>query len=280
MKRNIYRRSYHFGESELTLGHKTLIMGILNVTPDSFSDGGRYNAVDAALTHAMQMVQDGADIIDIGGESTRPGHEAVGEQEELERVIPIIEAIHRHAPHIPISIDTYKAKVAHEALTAGAHIINDVWGFKHDPDMAKVAAEFRCPVILMHNRKVHHYDDLIQDMKSDLLESVSIALEAGVKKEQIILDPGIGFAKNIDENLQVMNALDQLVDLGYPMLLATSRKKFIRTTLDVDVQNTIHGTAATVALGIAQGCQIVRVHDVPEIQQTVKMCDAILYPMA
>lgn len=265
------------GEAELALGHKTLIMGILNVTPDSFSDGGKYNSVDVALNRALQMVQEGADIIDIGGESTRPGHQAVGEQQELERVIPIIEAIHRYAPHIPLSIDTYKANVAQEALRTGAHIINDVWGFKLDPNMAKVAAQQQCPVILMHNRKEHQYQHLMNDIKSDLLESVSIALEAGVNKEKIILDPGIGFAKDYTENLQVMKSLDELVNLGYPMLLATSRKRFIRTTLEVDVQDTLLGTAATVALGIAQGCQIVRVHDIAEIKQIVKMCDAIAY---
>lgn len=277
MNINIYQRNYSMGEAELVLGHKTLIMGILNVTPDSFSDGGKYNSVDVALNRALQMVQEGADIIDIGGESTRPGHQAVGEQQELDRVIPIIEAIHRHAPHIPLSIDTYKAKVAQEALRAGAHIINDVWGFKLDPTMAKVAAQQQCPVILMHNRKEHQYRHLMSDIKSDLLESVSIALEAGVNKEKIILDPGIGFAKDYKENLRVMKSLDELVNLGYPMLLATSRKRFIRTTLEVDVQDTLLGTAATVALGIAQGCQIVRVHDIAEIKQTVKMCDAIAY---
>lgn len=277
MNNNFYHRNYSMGDAKLALGHKTLIMGILNVTPDSFSDGGKYNSVNVALTRALQMVQEGADIIDIGGESTRPGHSAVGEQEELERVIPIIEAIHRHAPHVPLSVDTYKAKVAQEALRVGAHIINDVWGFKHDPHLAEVAVQYQCPVILMHNRKEHQYQHLMNDIKSDLLESVSIALESGVSRQNIILDPGIGFAKNYMENLQVMQSLDELVNLGYPMLLATSRKKFIRTTLEVDVQDTILGTAATVALGIAQGCQIVRVHDIAEIKQTVKMCDAIAY---
>ena len=277
MNINFYHRNYAMGQAKLGLGHKTLIMGILNVTPDSFSDGGKYNSVDLALIRALQMIEEGADIIDIGGESTRPGHHAVDEQEELERVIPIIKAIHDHAPHIPLSIDTYKAKVAQEALNAGAHIINDVWGFKHDPKMANVAAEYQCPIILMHNRKEHQYQNLMNDIKSDLLESVSIALDAGVSKENIILDPGIGFAKDYTENIQVMRALDELVNLGYPMLLATSRKRFIRTVLQVDVKGTLLGTAATVALGIAQGCQIVRVHDIAEIKQTVKMCDAIIY---
>ncbi|GGH39554.1 dihydropteroate synthase [Paenibacillus segetis] len=277
MQPTLYNRTYNCGETILTLGKRTLVMGILNVTPDSFSDGGQYNDTERAVQHALQMVKDGADLIDIGGESTRPGHEPVGEQEELERVIPIVEALHREAPGIPISVDTYKSVVAREALKAGAHIINDIWGFKQDPAMSKVAVEFGCPVILMHNRHDRDYTNLVQDVTNDLMASVNIAKEAGVKEEQIILDPGIGFAKNYEENLQVMRALDDLMKLGYPMLLGTSRKRFIRTTLDLPVEDTVLGTAATVAFGIAQGCQIVRVHDVLEIKRSVKMCDAILY---
>lgn len=277
MQPTIYNRTYNCGETTLTLGERTLVMGILNVTPDSFSDGGRYNDTERAVQHALQMVKDGADLIDIGGESTRPGHEPVGEQEELERVIPIVEALHREAPSIPISVDTYKSVVAREALQAGAHIINDIWGFKQDPAMSKVAVEYGCPVILMHNRHDRNYTNLVQDVANDLMVSVNMAKEAGVKEEQIILDPGIGFAKDYFENLKVMRALDELMKLGFPMLLGTSRKRFIRTALDLPVEDTVLGTAATVALGIAQGCQIVRVHDVLEIKRTVKMCDAILY---
>lgn len=277
MQAQIYKRSYSCGETTLTLGERTLVMGILNVTPDSFSDGGKFNTLERAVVHAHQLVADGADIIDLGGESTRPGHEPVGEQEELERVIPVIEALHREMPHIPLSIDTYKARVAEESLKAGAHILNDVWGFKHEPNMAKVAAAYDCPVILMHNREDRNYRDLLKDIEADLLDSVSLAKQGGVKAEQIILDPGIGFAKDHQENLKVMGALDRLVGLGYPMLLGTSRKRFIRSVLDLSPDEVVHGTAATVALGIAQGCQIVRVHDVKEIKQTVRMCDAILY---
>lgn len=272
-----YKRSYQMGEASLTLGERTLIMGILNVTPDSFSDGGRYNQVDHALQHAREMLLDGADIIDIGGESTRPGHKPVTEQEELARVIPIVERLHREMPQVPLSVDTYKAQVAEEALRAGAHVINDVWGFKAEPRMAQVAAEFGCPVILMHNRQDRAYGDLMNDVAADLLESVELARKAGVSDERIILDPGIGFAKNYEENLKVMANLDQLTELGFPLLLGTSRKRFIRTALDLPVDEVIMGTAATVALGIAQGCQIVRVHDVKEMKKTARMCDAMLY---
>ncbi|MUG48186.1 dihydropteroate synthase [Paenibacillus woosongensis] len=277
MQPTLYRRTYQCGETELKLGERTLIMGILNVTPDSFSDGGRYNEAERAVAHALEMVRDGADIIDIGGESTRPGHEPVSLDEELERVVPIVEAIHREAPHIPISVDTYKVEVARQSLAAGAHIINDIWGCKADPLMAEVAAEFQSPVILMHNRHDRDYLDLIQDVEADLLDSIEIARRAGVRDEQIILDPGIGFAKDYGENLRVMKELDRLMKLGYPLLLGTSRKRFIRTTLDLPVDELVMGTAATVALGIAQGCQIVRVHDVKEIKQLAKMCDAIVY---
>ncbi|WP_435923281.1 dihydropteroate synthase [Paenibacillus sp. DYY-L-2] len=272
-----FERSYLCGETVLKLGERTLVMGILNVTPDSFSDGGKYNDPDRAVRHALQMVEDGADLIDLGGESTRPGHVPVSEEEELERVIPVVEALHREVPHIPISVDTYKAKVARESLKAGAHIINDIWGFKGDPHMAAVAAEFGCPAILMHNRNDRNYTDLLQDVADDLMDSVRIAKEAGVREEQIILDPGIGFAKDYQENLRVMRELDRLMELGYPMLLGTSRKKFVRTALNVETADqVVFGTAATVALGIAQGCQIVRVHDVKEIKQTALMCDAII----
>ncbi|MHB0883114.1 dihydropteroate synthase [Paenibacillus sp. SEL1] len=273
----LYQRSYRMGDAELTLGHSTQIMGILNVTPDSFSDGGLHYNPEIAVLHALKLVEDGADIIDIGGESTRPGHDPVGVEEELARVIPVIQAIHRIAPHIPLSVDTYKAEVARQALEAGAHIINDVWGFKADPDMARVAAEFDCPVILMHNRHDRNYSDLVTDMLSDLKESIRLALDAGVREEQIILDPGIGFAKDYDENIHAMTSLDTLSQLGFPLLLATSRKRFIRTALDLPVNDVVEGTAATVAFGIAQGCQIVRVHDVAQIKRTVRMCDAMVY---
>lgn len=278
MKPTIYNRTYRLGNhTEITLGERTLIMGILNVTPDSFSDGGLWNHSDRAVEHALRMAAEGADIIDIGGESTRPGHEPVSLDEELSRVLPIIESIHAAAPHLPISIDTYKAEVARRAIEAGAHIINDVWGCKADPEMANVMAAAECPVILMHNRPDRNYGHLTTDIIADLKESIKLALTAGVKQENIILDPGIGFAKDYTENLQTMMSLDILAELGYPLLLATSRKKFIRTALDLPVNDIVEGTAATVAFGIAQGCQIVRVHDIAPIKRTAVMCDAMLY---
>ncbi|WP_374015901.1 dihydropteroate synthase [Paenibacillus thiaminolyticus] len=271
------QRTYRWANGALTLGQRTLIMGILNVTPDSFSDGGRYNRVDAALRHAKEMLEAGADIIDIGGESTRPGHQPVGQEEELERVLPVIEALRRELPQAPISVDTYKAEVARQALEAGAHIMNDIWGCKKEPEMAHVAARYGCPLILMHNRPERRYDRFVEEVKADLLASVALAKAAGVKDDQIWLDPGIGFAKTGEDNLVLMSHLDELCALGYPVLLGTSRKKFIRDTLQLPVDDVVEGTAATVAIGIAQGCQIVRVHDVASIARTARMCDAVLY---
>ncbi|MEK3867229.1 dihydropteroate synthase [Paenibacillus sp. FSL H7-0716] len=277
MRPVLFKRTYRCGNTDLELGNQTLIMGILNVTPDSFSDGGLWDHPDKAVEHALRMAAEGADIIDIGGESTRPGHQPVGLEEELARVLPVIESIHKAAPHLPLSIDTYKAEVARQAIAAGAHIINDIWGCKADPEMAAVAAAADCPIILMHNRQDRNYTNLSADMSADLKESIDLALAAGVKPANIILDPGIGFAKDYNENLQAMMLLDGLTELGYPLLLATSRKKFIRTVLDLPSDDVVEGTAATVAFGIAQGCQIVRVHDVSLIKRTVKMCDAMLY---
>lgn len=271
-----YTRTYDLGSTNLTLGDTTLIMGILNVTPDSFSDGGQYTLVERAVEHALQMMQDGADLIDIGGESTRPGHDPVSTEQELERVIPIIEALHRQAPHIPLSIDTYKAEVAKQALQAGAHIINDVWGGQADPLMVQVAATAQCPIILMHNRDNMDYTDLVSDVRHDLQACIDQALQAGVQAEHIILDPGIGFAKTAQHNLQLMSQLDQLSSLGYPLLLGTSRKKFIRTVLDLPANDVVEGTTATTAFGIAQGCQIIRVHDIKQNKRMAMMCDAML----
>ncbi len=260
---------------ELELGGRTLIMGILNVTPDSFSDGGRYGSRDAALRQAYQMAEDGADIIDIGGESTRPGYERVDADEELARVIPIIEAISRELP-IPLSIDTYKPDVAQQALEAGAHILNDIWGCRLDARMAEVAAAFEAPIVLMHNRADMNYTNFVPDVLEDLRESVRIAAEAGVREANIILDPGIGFAKTRAHNLTMMNHLSEVCGLGYPVLLGTSRKGFIQHTLGSPATDVIEGTAATVALGIAQGCQIMRVHDVRQMKRVALMCDAIV----
>ncbi|XDY98620.1 dihydropteroate synthase [Bacillus manliponensis] len=263
------------GRYALDLNEKTYIMGILNATPDSFSDGGNYNEVEAAIRHAVEMVKEGARIIDIGGESTRPGFAKVSEEEELKRVVPIIEAVSNEV-NVPISIDTYKAEVAKRAIEAGAHIINDVWGAKAEPKIAEVAAHYDVPIILMHNRDNMNYRNLMSDMIFDLYESVRIAKNAGVRDENIILDPGIGFAKTMDQNLEVMRNLEQLHVLGYPILLGTSRKSFIGHVLDLPVDERVEGTGATVCLGIQKGCSIVRVHDVKEMNRMIKMMDAML----
>ncbi|AMM91273.1 dihydropteroate synthase [Peribacillus simplex] len=263
------------GSFDLDYSKKTLIMGILNVTPDSFSDGGKYNRVDAALKHAEQMVNDGADILDVGGESTRPNYERISDEEEIERVAPIIEAVSRNI-EIPISVDTYKSRVAEEAVKAGAHILNDIWGGKADSLMAKVAAEYKVPIILMHNRDNMGYGHFVRDVLQDLFESIMLVKDAGVKDENIILDPGIGFAKDLKLNLEMMRNLDKLVSLGYPVLLATSRKSMIGHVLDLPPSERMEGTAATICHGIQQGCQMVRVHDVKEMARTAKMMDVLL----
>ncbi|MCX2812299.1 dihydropteroate synthase [Bacillus sp. ChL18] len=265
----------HTKKGALSYKEKTLIMGILNVTPDSFSDGGKYDSTERALLHAAKMAEEGAHIIDIGGESTRPGASLVSADEEMSRVIPVIERITSELD-IPLSIDTYKASVADEAVKAGASILNDIWGAKGDPDMASVAAAHGVPIILMHNRMERNYNDLIPDMLADLMESVKIAAEAGVTDENMILDPGIGFAKNYEDNLAVMNKLEVFSGLGYPLLLATSRKRFIGRVLDLPPEERAEGTGATVCLGVQKGCDIVRVHDVKEIARMTKMMDAML----
>lgn len=254
---------------------RTYIMGILNVTPDSFSDGGKYNRLSSAIDHTAQMIKDGADIIDIGGESTRPGFKPVSIEEELERVLPILEALTARFD-VPFSIDTYKAEVARQALEKGAQIINDIWGAKADPEMAQVVASTGAPIILMHNRHDLNYSDLMADLLQDLQASIDLVLEAGSQENQIILDPGIGFAKTYQHNLAVMRQLEQVVNLGYPVLLGTSRKSMIGQTLSLPPEERLEGTLATVCLGISKGCKIVRVHDVKEVARVAKMMDAML----
>lgn len=263
------------GHMELNMTEKTWIMGILNATPDSFSDGGKFNREEAAVNHALLMEAEGADIIDIGGESTRPGSTKVSLEEEVTRVVPVIHSISK-AVNVPISIDTYKSEVAKQAIEAGAHIINDVWGAKADPKIAEVAAHCDVPIILMHNRENKNYQSLMRDVIGDLIESISIAKQAGVKDEKIILDPGIGFAKTHEQNLEVMRNLNQIVQLGYPVLLGTSRKSLIGNVLDLPVEERVEGTGATVCLGIERGCHIVRVHDVKEMRRMAMMMDAML----
>jgi dihydropteroate synthase len=266
---------YRFGEVEIDFRKETVVMGILNVTPDSFSDGGKYGRIDSALKHAEEMMRNGAKIIDIGGESTRPGHEPVSIEEELERTVPIIEAITCEL-NCAVSIDTYKAAVADAAIKAGAHIINDIWGAKREPEIAKVAAFHNSPIILMHNREQVDYKGLlIDEVITDLIESIDIAKNAGVAEENIWLDPGIGFAKETAQNIAVMQGLQKIADLGYPQLLGTSRKSMIGNVLDLPVEERLEGTSATVCYGIERGCHIMRVHDVKEIGRAVKMMDVL-----
>ena len=263
------------GNKEFNIGERTYVMGILNVTPDSFSDGGKFNSVDAAIKKVEELIRDGADIIDVGGESTRPNFEVVSTEEEIERVVPIIKAIKDNF-NIPISIDTYKSVTAEAAIKAGADIINDVWGFKKDTNMASVAAKYNVPCILMHNREEDEYKDLMKEVIFDLIESINIALDAGVSRENIILDPGIGFAKTLEENLIVMNNLELIKAIGYPVLLGTSRKRMIGLTLDLPIDERVEGTIATTVLGIVKGCEFIRVHDVLENKRACVMTDAML----
>lgn len=255
---------------------KTFVMGILNVTPDSFSDGGSYTSIDTAMEQTEKMIQQGADIIDVGGESTRPGHVQIGDEEEIRRVVPIIREIKKKFD-IPVSIDTYKSAVAKAALEAGADLLNDIWGFRYDEKMAELAAEYDVPVCLMHNRDNLDYDDFMEDVKKDLQISLDIAEKYGVKKENIMLDPGVGFGKTYEQNLIVMNHLEEIVDMGYPVLLGTSRKSVIGLTLDLPVDEREEGTLATSVLGAIKGCQFVRVHDVEKNVRALKMTDAILH---
>ncbi|MEH7180030.1 dihydropteroate synthase [Neobacillus vireti] len=263
------------GPYTLDFDKKTIIMGILNATPDSFSDGGKYNNLEIAVARAKEMVENGADIIDIGGESTRPGYTLISEEEEIERVVPVIEAISKEV-RVPISIDTYKAKVAQKAVEAGAHIINDIWGAKADERMAAVAAEYKVPIILMHNRHDRNYSYFIRDVLNDLYESIAMVKQAGVQDDQIILDPGIGFAKDLNENILMMQHLDTLTALGYPVLLGTSKKSMIGQALDLPVEERMEGTGATVCYGIQKGCQIIRIHDVREMSRMARMMDVLM----
>ncbi len=271
-----YTKPLILNNIELDYKKETFVMGILNVTPDSFSDGGKFNSIETAVDHAKRMVEEGAKIIDVGGESTRPGYTRISDDEEISRVVPVIKALLKEVPAI-ISIDTYKSAVARAAVEAGAHIINDIWGAKRDPLIAEVAAELNVPIILMHNRDGDQpYTNYFVDFISDLHESIKIAKDAGVPDEHIILDPGIGFVKNLNQSIETMQKLDHLVKLGYPVLLATSRKRMIGTILNLPINERVEGTAATCAFGVTKGCHIVRVHDVKEVARTVKMTDALV----
>lgn len=283
------------GKFTFDWGKRTYIMGILNVTPDSFSGDGLITNGDAIQNATLQskwMLDSGADILDIGGESTRPGSQPVTVNEELERVIPVIHSIHKNFPDALISIDTYKAQVAEEAIKAGASIVNDVWALRADANLANIVAKYNVPVILMHNRSNPasvevreklgatyigaEYENLIEDIKRELMMSVEIAKKAGVKENAIWLDPGIGFGKKREHNLELINRLDEIKKLGYPVLLGTSRKSFIGFTLDLPPEERIEGTASTIAIGIARGADMIRVHDVKEMVRVAKMTDAIV----
>ncbi len=251
------------------------MMGILNVTPDSFSDGGCYAEMDRALFHAEELIKAGADILDIGGESTRPNHIKISSEEEIQRVCPIIEAV-KSRMDIPISLDTYKSDVARAGIQAGADMLNDIWGLKWDGTMAQVIAEGKVACCLMHNRKEAVYQNYIEDVLSDLQESVQLALQAGIDRDSICIDPGIGFAKDLNQNLELMNQLERLQDLGYPVLLGTSRKSMIGLTLELPVNEREEGTIATTVFGVMKGCSIIRVHDVEKNLRAVKMTLAML----
>ena len=266
---------YQFGNTEMDFKKETVIMGILNVTPDSFSDGGKFGRIDAALKHAEEMLRDGAKIIDVGGESTRPGHVPISLEEELERTVPVIKALTRELG-CTVSIDTYKAGVAEEAILAGAQIINDIWGAKREPYIADVAAKHDVPIILMHNREKAEYEgNFMDEVIADLEESVGIAVAAGVAHDNIWLDPGIGFARNAIQNIWTMQGLDRISEMGYPVLLGTSRKSLIGNVLGLPVEERLEGTGATVCYGIEHGCHIMRVHDVKEIARMAKMMDVL-----
>lgn len=293
--------SLQIGNHSFHWGSRTYVMGILNVTPDSFSGDGLLSpspagrgdkGIEAAVAQAEEFLSNGADILDVGGESTRPGSQPVDAEAEAERVIPVISAIAKQFPDALISIDTYKAKVAEAAFKAGAQILNDVWALRADPQLASVAAAFRVPVILMHNRSNpasvevraqlgnaytgSEYEDLIEDVKRELLVSVELAKKAGVEATRIILDPGLGFGKKREHNLELINRLDEIRLLGYPVLLGPSRKSFIGFTLDLPADQRLEGTAATVAVGIVRGADLIRVHDVREMVRVAKMTDAIV----
>jgi dihydropteroate synthase len=269
-------------EENMKIGNKyfdtlneTYIMGILNVTPDSFSDGGKFNQKDTALKHVEEMIRDGADIIDVGGESTRPGHIQISEQEEIDRVVPIIERIVNNFD-IPVSIDSYKSKVVKPAIQAGAVLVNDIWGLKYDKDMAQLIADTNAACCLMHNRDNTNYYYFMKDLLTDLQNSLDIAKEAGISQDKIIVDPGVGFGKTYEQNLEAIQHVDMLKKLGCPVLLAASRKSVIGLTLNLPVNERMEGTIATSVIGVMKGCSFVRVHDIKENKRAIAMTRAIM----
>jgi dihydropteroate synthase len=263
------------GDREFRWGERTYIMGILNVTPDSFSGDGLGSDVEAAVAQAVRLVDEGADILDVGGESTRPDSASISADEELCRVIPVIEKLVGQVD-VPVSIDTYKSGVARRALEAGASMINDVWGLRRDPALAALVAEWGVPLVISANQRETDYGDIVPAVLDSLRWGIDRAVEAGVARENIIVDPGIGFGKTLEGNLEVLRRLDELKQLNRPILLGTSRKSMIGMVLDLPADQRIEGTAATVALGIAGGADIVRVHDVMQMSRVVRMADAVV----
>lgn len=262
------------GEKDFATKGHTYVMGILNVTPDSFSDGGKFNDLDKALYHVEEMITDGMDIVDVGGESTRPGYTLLPDEEEIHRVIPIIEEI-KSRFDIPISLDTYKSKVAQAGAEAGADLINDIWGLKYDEALADVIAKSGLPCCLMHNRKEPDYQDYMSEVLEDLKETLVIAKRAGIEADKIILDPGVGFGKTYENNLEIIDRMEMLHSLGYPLLLGCSRKSVIGLTLDLPASQRIEGTLVTTVYGVLKGAMFVRVHDVKENVRAIKMAEAI-----
>lgn len=264
------------GTKEFQAKGHTYVMGILNVTPDSFSDGGKFDQMDAALYHVEEMITDGMDIVDIGGESTRPGYTMISEEEEISRVVPVIEQI-KSRFDIPISLDTYKSGVAREGIAAGADMINDIWGLKYDGNLAKIIADAGVSCTLMHNREDTGYKDYMQDVLNDLSESIRLARQAGIPDHKILIDPGVGFGKTYENNLEIIRRLEVLHSFGYPVILGASRKSVIGNALDLPVEQRLEGTLATTVFGTIKGAMFVRVHDVKENARIIKMTEAILH---
>lgn len=254
---------------------RTYVMGILNVTPDSFSDGSKYNTIDRALKHTEEMIKDGMDIVDVGGESTRPGYTMISDEEEISRVVPVVEKIKAEFD-IPISVDTYKSGVAKAAIEAGADLINDIWGFKYDENMAQVVKDGNVSCCLMHNRKEMNYTDYMNDVLNDLKESIAKAKAVGIDDNRICTDPGVGFAKTYEQNLEIINKLEMLNTLGYPVLLGTSKKSVIGLTLDLPSDERVEGTIATSVLAVVKNSLFVRVHNVKENKRAILMTEKIL----
>lgn len=263
------------GNKSFDVKNHTYVMGILNITPDSFSDGGSYLKTDAALFHVEKMLSEGMDILDVGGESTRPGYEMLPVEEEIDRIVPVIEVV-KSRFDVPVSLDTYKSKVAAAGIGAGVDMINDIWGLKYEKEMAEVIARANIPCCLMHNRKEPCYGNLLENMAADMAETIHIAGNAGIADDNIILDPGVGFGKTYEDNLEIINHLEAFHMFGYPLLLGASRKSVIGLTLDLPVEERLEGTLVTTVIAVMKGCSFVRVHDIKENVRAIRMAEAIL----